>query len=44
MLTNSYPNSEVHGSHSTKGTILFLDSVNVPMSVISTKLYSVKIS
>ena len=37
-------NSEGHGSHGNKGTILFLDSVNVPMSVISTKLYFVEIS
>ena len=33
-----------HGSHGNKGTILFLGSVNVPMSVISTKLYFVEIS
>ena len=32
-----------HGSHVNKGTILFLGSVNFPMSVISTKLYFVKI-
>ena len=37
-------NSEGHGSHGNKSTILFLDSVNVPMSAISTKLYFVKIS
>ena len=37
-------NSEGHGSHGNKGIILFLDSVNVPMSVISTKLYFVEIS
>ena len=36
-------NSEGHGSHGNKGTILFLGSVNVPMSVISTKLYFVVI-
>ena len=37
-------NSEGHGSHGSKGTILFLGSVNVQMSAISTKLYFVKIS
>ena len=37
-------NSEGHGSHGNKGTILFFGSVNVPMSVISTKLYFVEIS
>ena len=37
-------NLEGHGSHGNKGTILFLGSVNVPMSVISTKLYFVEIS
>ena len=37
-------NSEDHGSHGNKGTILFLGSVNIPMSVISTKLYFVEIS
>ena len=37
-------NSEGHGSHRNKDTILFLGSVNVPLSVISTKLYFVKIS
>ena len=37
-------NSEGHGSHGNKGTILFLGSVNVPMSVISTKLYFVEVS
>ena len=36
--------SEGHGSHGNNGTILILDSVNVPMSVISTKLYFVEIS
>ena len=36
-------NSESHGSHGNKGTILILSSVNVPMSVISTKLYFAKI-
>ena len=36
-------NSESHGSHGNKGTILLLDSVNFPMSVISTKLYFVEI-
>ena len=33
--------SNLEGS---QGTILILDSVNVPMSVMSTKLYFVKIS
>ena len=37
-------NSEGHGSHGSKGTILILGSVNVAMSVISTKLYFVEIS
>ena len=37
-------NSEGHGSHGNKGTILFLGSENVPMSVVSTKLYFVEIS
>ena len=37
-------NSEGYGSHGNKGTILFLDLVNVPISAISTKLYFVKIS
>ena len=37
-------NSEGHGSHGNKGTILILSSVNVPMSVIYTKLYFVEIS
>ena len=37
-------NSEGHGSHGNKSTILFLGSVNVPMSVISTKLHFVEIS
>ena len=36
-------NSEGHGSHGNKGTILFLGLVNVPMSAISKKLYFVKI-
>ena len=36
-------NSEGHGSHGTKSTILFLGQVNFPMSVISTKLYFVEI-
>ena len=36
--------SEGHGSHGKKGTILFLGSVNVPMSVIFTKLYFVEMS
>ena len=31
--------SEGHGSHGNKGTILFFGSGNIPMSVISTKLY-----
>ena len=35
---------EGHGSHGNKGTILILGSVNVPMSVISTKFYFVEIS
>ena len=35
-------NSEGHGSHGNKGTIFFLGSVNVPMSVVSTKLYLLK--
>ena len=33
----------MHDSHGNKGTILFLSSVNFPMSVISTKLYFVEI-
>ena len=37
-------NSEGHGSHGKKGTILILGSVNVPMSVISTNFYFVEIS
>ena len=37
-------NSEGHGSHGNKDTILFLSTVNIPMSVISTKLYFVEIS
>ena len=36
-------NSESHGSHDNKDTILFLGSVNFPMPVISTKLYFVEI-
>ena len=36
-------NSEGRGSNGSKGTI-FVRSVNVPMSVISTKLYFVEIS
>ena len=36
-------NSESHGSHGNKDTILFLGSVNFPVSVISTKLYFVEI-
>ena len=32
------------GSHGKKGTILFLGSINVLVSVISTKLYFVEIS
>ena len=36
-------NSEGHGSHGNKGTILILGSVNFPMSVKSTKLYFVEI-
>ena len=36
--------SEGHGSHGNKDTILFLSLVNVPMSVISTKFYFVEIS
>ena len=32
-------NLEDHGSHGNKGTILFSDSLNVPISVISTKPY-----
>ena len=37
-------NSEGHGSHGNKGTILTLGSVNVPMSAIPTKHYFVEIS
>ena len=37
-------NSEGHGSHDNKAIILFLGSVNVPMSAISIKLYFVGIS
>ena len=33
-----------HSSHGNKGTILFLGSVNVPMSSISTKRYFLEIS
>ena len=36
-------NSEDHGFHSNKGTILFWSSVNFSISVISTKLYFVEI-
>ena len=36
-------NSEGHGSHGNKGTILILGSVNFPMSAIYTKLYFVEI-
>ena len=36
-------NSEDHGSHGDKDTILYLGSVSFPMSVISTKLYFVEI-
>ena len=36
-------NSEGHGSHGNKSTILILGSVNFPISVISTKLYFVEI-
>ena len=36
-------NSEGHGFHGNKGTILFSSSVNFPMSVISTKPYFVEI-
>ena len=36
-------NSEGHGSHGNKSTILFLGSVNFPMSFISTKLNFVEI-
>ena len=36
-------NSESQGSHGNKDTILFLGSVNFPMSVISTELYFVEI-
>ena len=32
-------NSESHGSHGNKDTILYLGSVNFPISVISTKFY-----
>ena len=37
-------NSEGHGSHDNKGTILLLGSVSVPVSVVSTKHYFVEIS
>ena len=37
-------NSEGHASHGNKGTILILSSLNVLMSVISTKLYFTEIS
>ena len=36
-------NSEGHGFHGNKGTILCSSSVNFPISVISTKLYFVEI-
>ena len=36
--------SEGHGSHGNNGTILFLGSVNVPLSVISANLIFVEIS
>ena len=36
-------NSESHGSHGNKDTILYLGSINFPMSVISTKLQFVEI-
>ena len=37
-------NLEGHDSHGNQGTILFLGSLNVQMSVISTKLDFVEIS
>ena len=36
-------NSEGHGSHGNKGTILILGSINFPMSLISTKPYFLEI-
>ena len=36
-------NSESHGSHDNKNTILLLGSVDFSMSVISTTLYFVEI-
>ena len=36
-------NSEGHGSHGNKGTILIISSVHFSKSVISTKLYLVEI-
>ena len=36
-------NSEGHGFHGNKSTILFSSSVNFPISFISTKLYFVEI-
>ena len=39
----STSDSEGHGSHGNKFTILFLGSVNFPMSVLSTKLYFAEI-
>ena len=36
-------NSEGHSFHGNKGTILFWSSVNFPISVLSTKLYSAEI-
>ena len=35
-------NSEGHGFHGNKGTILFSSAVNFPISVISAKLYFVE--
>ena len=37
-------NSEGHGSHGNKDTILILGSLNVPMSVVSTEFHFVEIS
>ena len=36
-------NSEGHGFHGNKGTLLFLSSIHFPISVISKKLYFVEI-
>ena len=36
-------NSEGNGSHGNKGTILILGSLNIPMSVVSTKPHFVEI-